>query len=74
LTNINVSNYSQVVHIKQFSNVKCNVLQILTPLQESIVPSIFVPSVISDYSVVVYKQIYKILQPMLRLSTRSSVC
>jgi len=67
--NINMSNYRQVLHIKQFSNVKCNVLRILTPLQES-----FVPSVISDYSAVVYKQIYKILQHMLRFSTRSGVC
>ena len=69
-----MSNYRQVVHIKQFSNVKCNVLQILTPLQASVVPSISVPSVISDYSAVIYKQIYKILQPMLRFSTRNSIC
>jgi len=72
--NINTNSYRQVVHIKQFSNVKYNVLQILTPLQESVVPSIIVPSVISDYSAVIYKQMYKLLQPMLRFSTRSSVC
>jgi len=61
LTNSNTSNYGQDLQIKQFSNVKSNVLQISTPLQESVVPSINLPSVISDCSAAIYKQIYKIL-------------
>jgi hypothetical protein len=44
-----MGNQGQVLNIKQFSNVKCKVLQISTPLEESVVCYIIVLSVISDY-------------------------